>query len=141
MTIREKNQVATPPPPVNRYPLAIDIYARVMAVVIMLLGLHQWAIILGVMAGTGGIFEEMSTSWQIATMHLAVVDLVASVGLWMRVAWGNVVWVWAAIAEIAMHSVFAETFGEDYVVIAFHVLALAGMGALLLLARRAEASP
>lgn len=138
MTIREKNEVATPPPRVNRYPLAIDIYARVMAAIIMLLGLRQWAVILGIMAGAGGMFEAMSTPWEIATMHLAVVDLVASVGLWMRVAWGNVVWIWAAIAEIAMHSVFAETFGQDYTIIAFHVVTLAGMGALIFLARRAE---
>ncbi len=140
MTIREKNQTASPPPRVNRYPLAIDIYARVMSVVIMLLGLRQWAIILGVMAGAGGMFEAMSTPWQVATMHLAVIDLVASVGLWIRVAWGNVVWIWAALAEIAMHSLFAQTFGEDYAIIAFHVVTLAGMGALVILGRRAESA-
>ena len=106
MTIREKNQpeAAAPPKP-SRYPLAIDIYARVMAVILMLLGLRHWAVIIGVIPGDGGPFEEMTPTWQLATIHLAVIYLVASVGLWMRVAWGNVVWIWAAVTAIAMHTI------------------------------------
>jgi hypothetical protein len=138
MTIREKNQAeAAQPPKVNRYPLVIDIYARVMAVILMLLGLQHWAVIIGVIPGEGGPFEQMTTNWQLATVHLAVIDLVAAVGLWMRVAWGNVVWIWAAVTTIAMHTVFAETFGADYGVVALQVVGLVGMGILLLLARRA----
>lgn len=141
MTIREKNQseAAAPPKP-NRYPLAIDIYARVMAVILMLLGLQHWAVIIGVIEGGTGPFETMSLTWQLATVHLAVIYLVASVGLWMRVAWGNVVWVWAAITAIAMHTVFAETFGADYGILALHCVGLIGMGILLILARRAAAA-
>jgi hypothetical protein len=137
MTIREKNQAEAQAPKPSRYPLAIDIYARVMAAILMLLGLRHWAVIIGIMAGDGGTFEQMTSTWQLATVHLAVIDLVASVGLWMRVAWGNVVWVWAAVAAVAMHTVFAETFGADYGIVALHVVGLAGMGILLVLARRA----
>ena len=60
----------------------------------------------------------MSTAWKIATMHLAVVDLVAAVGLWMRVAWGKVVWIYAALSEIAFHTVFIGTFGSDLPIVA-----------------------
>ena len=61
---------------------------------------------LGVVAGAGGTFEAMNTPWKIATMYLAVVDLVAAVGLWLRAAWGNVLWIYAALSEVAMHTVF-----------------------------------
>jgi hypothetical protein len=139
MTIREKNRSEPQQAPkVNRYPLAIDIYARVMAVILMLLGLRHWAVIIGVMADDGGTFEQMNGTWQLATIHLAVIDLVAAVGLWMRVAWGNVVWIWAAIAEVAMHTVFADTFGSEYGIVALHIFGLVGMALLLFLARRAE---
>ena len=46
-------------------------------------------------------------------MYLAVVDLVAAVGLWMRVAWGKVLWICAAVSEIALHTVFIRPFGSD----------------------------
>lgn len=137
MTIREKTETRAPVEKPNRYPLAIDIYARVMAAILMALGLRHWAIIIGVIAGEGGAFEQMTLTWQLATVHLAIIDLVAAVGLWMRVAWGNVVWVWAAITAIVMHTVFAETFGFNYGIIALHVFGLLGMGILLFLARRA----
>ena len=104
----------------------------------MLLGLRQWAIIVGIIAGPAGMFEAMPTPWKIATMHLAVVDLVASVGLWQRVAWGNVVWVYAAVAEIAMHTVFVATFGSNIVIVVFHAAALAIYLALFMIGRRAE---
>ena len=60
-----------------------------------------------------GPFEQMSTPWFVATMHLAVVDLVAAVGLWMRVAGGKVVWVYSALFEITLHTIFIGTFGGN----------------------------
>ena len=124
--------------PVERLANIIEIYGRVMSAVMMLLGLHQWAIILGLMAGVGGTFETMSTPWQTATAHLAVVDLVASVGLWQRAAWGNVVWIYAAAAEIAMHTVSVGTFGSDYPIIAFHTVTVLAFVTMVILHRRAE---
>ena len=120
--------------------LLLDVYGRVLAAMLMLLGLRQWAVILGVMPGDDGMFETMSTPWQLATMHLAVVDLVAAVGLWMRVAWGNVVWVYAALAEIAFHTVFIGTFGADYTIVAFHAVTLAVFLGLMILYRRSQAA-
>jgi len=133
MTLKEKE---SSPQPIDRLPLILDIYGRVMAGVLMILGLHQWAIILGVVQGSAGTFEAMPTPWKLATMHLAVVDLVASVGLWQRVAWGNVVWVYAAVAEVAMHTVFIGTFGSDLPIVAFHIVTVAVYFALLILERR-----
>lgn len=124
----------------SRFPFILDVYGRVMSGLLMLLGLFHWAVILGVVAGAGGPFEAMTTSWKMATIHLAVVDLVAAVGLWQRVAWGNVLWVYAALFELAMHTVFIGTFGPDYLVVAFHVFTVAGYAALAFVSRRAAAN-
>lgn len=120
-----------------KLPFVIDIYGRVMSGLLLLMGLFHWAVILGVVAGQGGMFEEMTTAWKAATINLAVVDLVAAVGLWQRVAWGNVIWIYAALFEVAMHTVFMDTFGTDYLVVAFHVFTVAGFAALTIIARRA----
>ena len=136
MTINENSTQA---PAMAWLPLVLDIYGRGLAAILMFLGLRQWAVIIGIMPGEGGMFEAMSTPWQLATMHLAVVDLVASVGLWQRVAWGNVVWIYAALAEIAMHTVFVDTFGPDTVIVAFHGVTIAIFLGLILLYRRSLA--
>lgn len=133
MSLREK---VTNPQLLDRLPVILDIYGRVMSGLLMLLGLRQWAIILGVIDGAAGSFEAMPTPWKLATIHLAVVDLVASVGLWQRVAWGNVVWVYAAVAEVAMHTVFIGTFGSDLLIVVFHVVTVAVYFALLMLEKR-----
>ena len=130
-------EVSAARPARSRYEFVLDQYAIGLSVVLMLFGLRQWAIILGIVAGGGGSFEQMTTAWKIATMHMAVVDLVAAVGLWMRVAWGKVIWVYAALAEIAFHTVFIATFGGNLPLVAFHVFTLLVFLLLTLLARRA----
>ena len=67
----------------------------------------------------------MPTPWNMATMHFAVVDLVASVGLWQRVAWGNVVWFYAPCSQIAMHTVFIAHLRQRPDVVAFHASTMA----------------
>lgn len=121
----------------DRIATTIAIYGRAIAVVMMLLGLRHWAVIVGVVDSPVGSFEAMPTDWKLATMHLAVVDLVAAVGLWQRVAWGNVVWIYAAFAEIAMHTVFISTFGSDVLIVGFHIIALGIYLMLFILERRA----
>jgi hypothetical protein len=122
MSLSEKESTARP---VDRLQMALEIYGRVMAGVMMGLGLRQWAVILGIIDGRTGPFETMSVPWQMATMHLAVVELVACVGLWQRVAWGNVVWFYTALSVIAMHTVFSSTFGSDLAAVAFHATTVA----------------
>jgi len=130
------NEKVPSPDLAGKLPAIIEIYGRVMSGLLLLLGLFHWAVILGVVAGQGGMFEDMTTPWKMATINLAVVDLVAAVGLWQRVAWGNVLWVYAALFEVAMHTVFIATFGADYVVVAFHVFSVAGYFVLVFLAHR-----
>jgi hypothetical protein len=138
MTVRDKNAVADQER-ANRFPLMIEVYVRALGVVMMVIGLRQWAIILGIISIRGMTFETMPTPWQLATMHLAVVDLVASVGLWMRAAWGNVLWIYAALSEIALHTVLVGTFGSNVLIVAFHLITISGFIALHFLARRSDA--
>lgn len=121
----------------NRFEVTLDYYLIGLSVLLMVLGLRQWAVIVGMLEGSAGTFEAMSQQWQIATMHLAVVDLVAAVGLWMRVAWGRVVWILAAVSEIAFHTLFIGTFGSNLLAVLFHCTALLVFAGLYLLANRA----
>ncbi len=129
-----------PSEPDNPYDLALTIYLRGVAAMLLLLGLRHWLYIAGVFQDPGWSFETMSTPWRAVTIQLAVVDLVAAVGLWMRVAWGNVIWIYVALFEIAMHTVFAETFGLDLLIVAFHVVTLLVFVALLVMSKRHEAA-
>src|SRR6476620_4738109 len=123
MTIRDKNPAA--PPQENRLPLVLDLYGRGLAIAMMLLGLRHWAVILGILREGGAQFEQMPAPLQLAVMHFAVIDLVAAVGLWQRVAWGNVVWIYAALSEVALHTIFMGKFGGDLPVVVFHLATLA----------------
>jgi len=128
-----------PSEPDNPWSLALTIYLRGIAALLLLLGLRQWLYIAGIFNEPGWSFETMTTEWQFVTIHLAVVDLVAAVGLWMRVSWGNVLWVYAAVFEIAIHTAFSETFGLDPIIVGFHLVSLAGFLALVLMDRRRQA--
>lgn len=129
-----------PSEPDNPYDLALDVYLRGVAAILLLLGLRQWLYIAGVFQDPGWSLETMSPQWQFVTIQLAVVDLVAAVGLWMRVAWGNVIWVYVALFEIAMHTVFADTFGLNLLIVGFHVISLLVFVGLLVMSRRHEAA-
>ncbi len=118
------------------YEVALGYYLIGLSVLMMLLGLHHWAVILGIIPGATGPFEQMTTPWRIGTMYLSVVDLVAAVGLWMRVDWGKVVWLLAALSEVVLHTVFIGTFGSDLPILSLHVLTVAVYGTLAFLARR-----
>ncbi len=133
MAAREKS---ADPQQLSRLPLIINIYGRVMSGILMLFGLYHWAVILGLIAGPAGMFEDMPMAWKLATIHLAVADLVASVGLWQRAAWGNVIWVYAALSEIAMHTLFMRTFGADYLIVAFHAITVSVFFTIVLIERR-----
>lgn len=130
-----------PSEPYNPYTLALNGFVRGVAAVLLLLGLRHWIYISGLFADPGWNLVSMSSAWRFVTVNLAVVDLVAAVGVWMRVRWGNVLWLYAAILEIGMHTVFAQRFGVEPFVLAFHILALGGYFTLVILGRRYQETP
>ncbi len=107
-------------PRVARLERLIDTYLRAVSVILMLMGIFQWALIVGAMARFGWSFEQFSTEWKLATMNLAVADLVAAVGLWMRVTWGTVIWFYAAATDVLIHSAFPHYFGRNLAIVSFH---------------------
>lgn len=133
MSLRENKSAAGPD--TKRYQKTLDIYGRLLSVILMAFGLRQWAVIVGLAGSPGGPFETMSAAWQFLTMYLAIVDLVAAVGLWMRVAWGKVIWICAALSEVAFHTIFIDSFGTDYAVVVFHLVAVVGLAILVALVR------
>lgn len=132
----ERDPMAHVAPPRTRTQLILDQYGVALSVVMLGFGLWQWAVILG--AIRGGPLDQMTTAWAAVTIHMAVVDLVAAVGLWLRVAGGQVLWIYSALFEIALHTVFLSTFGPNISVVAFHLLALAVFFALTIAARRSR---
>ena len=136
MQMLNEEQSMTPEVERDRLDVALDYYLIALSVLMMLLGLREWAVILGIIPGVPGSFEAMTTPWKIATMYLSVIDLVAAVGLWMRVAWGKVVWLLAALSGIALHTVFIPTFGSDLPIVLLHVLTIAAFVVLTFLGRR-----
>ena len=132
-----KDVMAPPAPPRTRAEVLLDQYAVALSVVMLLFGLRQWAIILGAIpGGGGGQFDQMSTAWAAVTIHMAVVDLVAAVGLWLKVAGGKVLWIYSALFEMALHTVFMGTFGPNLPVVAFHLATLLVFIALTIAALR-----
>jgi hypothetical protein len=131
-----RDEITTVAPQPDRYQVALFYYEIVLAVLMMALGLRQWALIVGVVAGS---FDAMPAAGKIVTMYLAVADLVAAVGLWMRVAWGRVIFIAAAISEIAFHTAFVATYGTNWVLVGMHAVALAIYAVLAVLARRRPA--
>jgi len=124
-------------PRVARIQGILNLYLRSLAIVLLLLGLMHWMIILGVFASPEWRFETMPMARQTVTIVLAVGNLVAGVGLWMRVAWGVVVWVSAALFEIVIHTVFRRYLGFNPLIVGFHAVTLLAYGALILSLRRA----
>jgi hypothetical protein len=134
-----KDVMAPQAPPRTRADIVLDQYVVALSVVMLLFGLRQWAIILGALpppSGAGDSFEHMSQPWFVATVHMAVVDLVAAVGLWLKVAGGKVLWIYSALFEVALHTVFIGTFGPDIAVVSFHIATLLVFLALTIIAWR-----
>lgn len=111
-----------------------DFRERALACVLIVFGLAQWAAIIGLLPVGAGTFAEQNGAWQIATINLAVAYLVAAVGLWTLANWGVVLWIYATASVIAMHTVFAGTYGVDLLVIALQLTVVAAYIALRLIA-------
>ena len=103
--------------------LALIAYVRILSVAFLASGLRRWAIVLGPLA-PGGDFSSFRIEWMVAIGFFAVFELVAAVGLWLTASWGTVVWLIAASTEVALHTVFRDTFGFQPYVVAFHGFAI-----------------
>ncbi len=111
-----------------------DFRERALSGILILFGLAQWASIIGLIPVGSGVFADQSGAWQIATINLAVAYLVAAVGLWMLATWGIVIWIYAVASVVAMHTVFAGTYGVNLLALALQLTVAAAYMALRLIA-------
>jgi hypothetical protein len=72
-----------------------------------------------------GRFDLLSLPWKVASTSLAVLFPVASLGLWLTVSWGPVVWVLAAGGQILMYGFLPQIFGANRLVILLHAMVAA----------------
>ncbi|WP_157775597.1 DUF6163 family protein [Hartmannibacter diazotrophicus] len=117
MTIDAEGQGGFNPRPV------LVVFVRLLAVVFLIGGLYQWTIILGPL-GSGPGLNDIPVEFRVAAIFFSVFDLVAAVGLWLLSSWGAVVWLIAALTEIALHTFFASIFGPAPVTVAFHAVSI-----------------
>jgi hypothetical protein len=99
-----------------RWTARLVIFLRAMAAMSMAKGLYHWAVVCGI-AGPADGFEYQPTPWQTATVFFAVIDLVASVGLWLAAPWGAVVWLTASASMAAVEVFFPQVYGGRWLVV------------------------
>ncbi|MGU3398520.1 DUF6163 family protein [Brucellaceae bacterium D45D] len=85
-------------------------FMRLLALIVLATGIAYWIRLIGIYPGLLWRFDLMPWMWQTASVALALLMPVAATGLWMRAPWGPVLWLVAAIGEIAIYSVFARYF-------------------------------
>ena len=81
----------------------------------------QWAVTGYSLVGAGR-FDLLSLPWKVASTCLAVLFPVASLGLWLTVSWGPVIWVLAAGGQILMYGLLPQIFGANRLIILLHVI-------------------
>jgi cellulose synthase/poly-beta-1,6-N-acetylglucosamine synthase-like glycosyltransferase len=85
----------------TRWTRLLIFYLRSLALFSLVRGLVDWSRILG-FVGLENAFESFPLTWQVTIALYAVLNCVASVGLWLTSAWGAVLWLIVTIAEILL---------------------------------------
>jgi hypothetical protein len=118
------------------------LFVRLVALSCLVAGLQYWGRLIGYSDGGMYRYDLIPSYWQFASASLAVLLPVATVGLWMQVSWGPVIWVVAAGSEIIMHKGFPEWFGERPMLVIAHIVVISvyiGFRVALFIKRRQDA--
>lgn len=108
-------------------PLAETIYTlfvRLMAAYCLVVGTYYWVRLIGIYPGLFWRFDLMPWPWQAACVGLAILMPVAATGLWLRAAWGPVLWIAGALAEILIYGYLDRIFESRPWVVAFNTIAI-----------------
>jgi fatty acid desaturase len=111
--------------------LLFVLFLRMIAITCFWFGLQYWAMLVGYSLDGRARFDLLNLPWRAAAATLAVVFPVASLGLWLTVSWGAVLWALAAIIQILMYVIWPQIFGINHLVPFLHVL----VGALYIVFR------
>ncbi len=96
-------------------------FIRLLAIYSIACGLYYWVRLIGVYPGLLWRFDLMPWQWQTAFVGLAILFPVAATGLWLRAAWGPVIWFFAASIEIGIYSYWARMFEYRPEIVAVNV--------------------
>lgn len=97
------------------------LFLRLVAISCFWFGLQYWAMLVGYSLVGAGRFDLLTLPWKVASSSLAVLFLVTSLGLWLVVSWGPVIWVLAAGGQIVMYGFLPEIFGANRLVVILHI--------------------
>lgn len=112
----------------------LTLLLRALAVLELAKGLYHWALLLGLGPTP---FPDGPLVQRIGAVVFAVADPVAAVGLWLAAAWGVVIWLCAASAQL-MFSALVPSSALNLAVTPVWALAMAAYLALSLKAKREE---
>lgn len=88
-------------------------FNRVLGIVALGFAVLAMARLIGVPGLTPSRFDLMPVEWRTATTMLTIVYAAAGFGLWQVTRWGLIVWIFACLIQIIMHTVLIEYFGPN----------------------------
>jgi hypothetical protein len=101
-------------------------FQRVAGGFMIVKGLTHWTSLFGSGDGMTSHFQRLPVDAQAATVFFAVIDLVAGVALWLGSAWGAMLWLLAAGAQVLAGVLVLEVSGLDVLLTIVEVLLVAG---------------
>lgn len=105
-----------------------NLFLKVVALFFVAFAVRHWLLAIGY-PDTEVRFDTMVFRWQVAITALAILQPIASLGLWGATRWGYVVWFMAAAIEVIMYILLQDVFGAFWPVIYFHL----GVASVMLL--------
>ncbi|MDG0815144.1 DUF6163 family protein [Bdellovibrio svalbardensis] len=81
-------------------------------------------------------YSSMSWGWKVWIIYLLIFDSVASLGLFMKRPWGDYAFLLVALSQLIAYAGFSHYFGDQGVLIKFHIITLSIYGIFKLLSLR-----
>jgi hypothetical protein len=107
--------------PVTDWTQNLVLFFRVLALFQIAKGLVHWGLLIHPsQPGT----EMPGLEYLTGNIYFAVLDPVAGVGLWLTSSWGSVLWLLAAVSQIAICIGFPEIFGQLWPLLAVEAVAI-----------------
>ncbi|WP_407051689.1 DUF6163 family protein [Methyloraptor flagellatus] len=118
--------------------LVLDIYTRLVAVVLLGYGLWAWASVIGATPDGIAPFLGLNAHQRAEVVFTAIVDPVAATGMWIGSPWGAVIWFFANLARVIVHTGFAHFFGWTTVTTGIQIGSILVYVVLVFLAERED---
>lgn len=107
--------------PVTDWTQNLVLFFRVLALFQIAKGLVHWGLLIHP-SQTGT--EMPAMEYLTGNIYFAVLDPVAGVGLWLTSSWGAVLWLLAAVSQIAICIGFPEIFGQLWPLLGIEAVAI-----------------